>query len=132
MIKMDVKYIEQSLETKPWVKAIAIIDPHTDNPVYLWGCGAGYISDRAKCLMDPSNELVSKKGKWVAGAWLDESTQELDLVYARDVGGYTFIVEAGVLDDDFAVKKKGAKSLANAAKRALKLAGLYHTLYENC
>ncbi len=129
---MDVKYISQSLGTKPWVKAFAIIDPSTNGAVYATGSNDVYTAEHAKCLMDPSNKLVGRAGKWSTGVFWDDGKDRLDIALARDVGGYTVIVEAEIGDMDSKEGKKGAKSLANAAKHALKTAGMYHALYENC
>lgn len=130
-MKMYVKHIEQSLAAKPWVRTFAIIDPQADKPVYAWG-NAGNAAYHADCLMDPSNNLVNKTGAWSAGAFRDDDNPGLNLAFARDVGGYAVLVEADIEQINFATMKRGAKSLAHAAKHALKSAGLYHALYENC
>lgn len=129
---MNVTYVEQSLKAKPWVKAFVIIDPLTNGIVYAASSDAGYTTKHAECLMDPSNKLVSRDGKWSTGAFWNDNAQDLDIAFARNVGGYTVVVETGTCDVDFATKKRGAKSLANAAKHALKLAGMYRGLYESC
>ncbi|MBI4177708.1 MAG: hypothetical protein HY516_05090 [Candidatus Aenigmarchaeota archaeon] len=126
---MDTKYIDQSLGTKPWVKALAIIDPQTAQPVYAWGdtCNAAHY---AESLMDKSNKSAGRTGAWHTGAFLDDDT--LDIALAREVGGYTVLVETTSGQEDFPAVKRGAKKLAHAARHALKSAGMLGPLYENC
>ncbi|MBI3412814.1 MAG: hypothetical protein HY051_01905 [Candidatus Aenigmarchaeota archaeon] len=131
MVKM-VKYIDQSLKTKPWVKTFAIIDPQDQRAVYSWGRNTGNALYHAECLMDPSNKWTNKTGAWHIGVFSDDEKSELNMAFARNVGGYTVLVEADIQDGDFEMMKKGAKSLAHAAKRALKSSGLYHALYHQC
>ncbi len=130
---MDVRYIDQSLKTKPWVKSLAIVDQQKESVVYACG-DSGYAAEHVRYLIDPGNKLVKKTGAWSTGVFCMPSDpnipDKLYVAFARSVGPYTFIVEGQLADDaDMSVKRRGARKLAHAAKHDLKIQGLLNDIW---
>ncbi|MBI1972096.1 MAG: hypothetical protein HYS53_02235 [Candidatus Aenigmarchaeota archaeon] len=121
---MKFPYTEESLKGKGWVKALAVINTDTMEPVYAWGPYKGLATGHAQHMAEPG--LDNKKGAWTTGAFY--TGDGLQFAFLREIGDFAFIVEGDSPEAGYAAKKREAKSLARAARRDLKIQGLLYGL----